>query len=110
MGARRLRPTHAAAPPVVLLVGGSDDDAELCARAASPLPVVRTKHIGTATDRVRSLRPVLVVVAPEIPQADASAVKRVADERAVRVVGLPTAEGAALITAGASRTSRRTDS
>jgi hypothetical protein len=73
---------------LVLLVGGDDVTARSCARAASPLPVLRAKRLTAASDRLRSMRPMALVVAPDVPPAEASELERIAGEQAAPVLRL----------------------
>jgi hypothetical protein len=70
----------------VLLVGGDDAVAESCARAAAPLPVVRARRLAVAADRVRAMRPIVVLVAPDVSVEDARALDRLATEEGTRFV------------------------
>jgi hypothetical protein len=81
MSARRL-------PAVVMLVGGDDEVARACARAASPLPVVRAGHRDVATDRLRELRPLAVYVANDVPAAEASVIGDVAAAHSTPLINL----------------------
>ena len=72
--------------PLVLLVGGDSETARSCARAASPLPVVRAKHMATATSRLESMKPVALVVAAGVPSAHVAELERLASEHAAEVV------------------------
>jgi hypothetical protein len=73
---------------VVLLVGGDDAAARDCARQASPIPVLRAKHLSVAADRFRSMRPIALVVAADVPTEDARALERLAAEHATTVITL----------------------
>lgn len=75
-------------PRVVLLVGGDQSAAESCAREVAPLPVVRAKHLAIASDRLRSMRPVAVFVAPDVTREDARELERLAEEHAAKVIHL----------------------
>jgi hypothetical protein len=75
-------------PRVVLLVGGDDATARDCARHASPIPVLRAKHLAMAAARFRSMRPIVLVVAADVPTEDASELERLAAEHATNVVRL----------------------
>jgi hypothetical protein len=73
---------------LVLLVGGDDATAQHCARAAAPLPVLRAKQVGTATERLRAMRPRALVLASDLPEAAADALAKIASEQAAPVVRL----------------------
>jgi hypothetical protein len=73
---------------LVLLVGGDEDAGRSCARAAAPLPVLRAKRVATAADRLRTMQPVALVVAPDVSEADVAELTRVAAEHAAPVVRL----------------------
>ena len=67
---------------------GRTRPARACARIASPLPIVRARGLSIAAERLRALRPVAVVIAADVPPADADALLREAGERAATVVRL----------------------
>jgi hypothetical protein len=73
---------------VVMLVGGDDEVARTCARVVAPLPVVRTKHRGVATERLRELRPLAVYVANDVPPNEAHAIGDVAAEHETPMINL----------------------
>jgi hypothetical protein len=77
-------------PPrdLVLLVGGDDAAARSCARAASPVPVLRAQRLAIATQRLRSMRPIALVLAPDVSEADVAELTRIAGEQAAPVVRL----------------------
>lgn len=75
-------------PPLVLYVGGDDDGARSCAKAASPVPVVRSKHLRLAADRVRSMRPLLVVVGADVTLDEIEALRAVAKEQHASIMRL----------------------
>jgi len=85
---------HAA---TVMTVGVDEDVADACEEAVEPLPVVRVAHLAAATERVLTLRPVLVVV-PARRMADASPdlVER-ADAVGARIVSLDGLRGGPLL-------------
>jgi hypothetical protein len=49
---------------------------------------VRAKHLGIASDRLRAMRPVAVVVAPDVPAEDVLELERIAEQQAATVVRL----------------------
>ncbi len=73
-------------PSLVLFVGGDDGAARSCAKAASPVPVVRSKHLRVAAERVRTMKPVLVVVGPDLTRDEVEELRRVANERHAALV------------------------
>lgn len=75
-------------PRVVLLVGGDEAAAQSRAREMAPLPVVRAKHLGIASDRSRSMLPVAVAFASDVTADDARELERLAKEQATKVVRL----------------------
>jgi hypothetical protein len=81
---------------VVLLVGGDDEVARECARAAAPLPIVRSKHLAVATERLRDLRPVAVYIATDVSVDEARDLGRVADAQATPCIHL-TDEGPEMV-------------
>jgi hypothetical protein len=83
-----MRRTKRQTPAFVLLVGGDETTAQLCARAAAPVPVVRANHLGTAADRLRSLRPVALIVASDVETDALKELQRVARDTAAKVVRL----------------------
>jgi hypothetical protein len=74
--------------PFVLLVGGDDAAARSCARAAAPLPVLRATYLRGVPDRLRTMRPIALVLAPDVPDAEALELTRIAIEQAARVLPL----------------------
>ena len=71
---------------MVLLVGGDDETAKAVARASTPLPVVRAKHVEHAAERMRAMRPLAVIVASDVPDADADALRRAANAQAASFI------------------------
>jgi len=67
---------------LVLLVGGDDETAKAVARASTPLPVVRAKIAAHATERLRAMRPLAVVIAADVPKEDAAELRRAARAQA----------------------------
>jgi len=86
MSSRRRAPLRSR---LVLLVGGDSNAGRRCARAVSPLPVVRAKHLDIAKERVRDMRPIVVVVADDIAPEETNELRRVALEQAAVLVRLP---------------------
>lgn len=73
---------------VVMLVGGDDDVARACARAVSPVPIVRAKHLDVATARLRDLRPLAVYVAVDVPEGEAQTIGDLAAEQDTPCINL----------------------
>jgi hypothetical protein len=72
----------------LLLVGVDDDTAHSCARAVSPSPVLRARHLVSATTHVRSVKPSAVVVGRDVPDAEARALEELARTVPATVVRL----------------------
>jgi hypothetical protein len=72
----------------VLLVGGDASVGQSCARAAAPLPVVRARRVAIAADRLRAMRPFVIVVAPDVAPNDAAELARLGAREGARVVRL----------------------
>lgn len=66
-------------PDLVLYVGCDDDGALSCAKVTA-LPVLRSRHLRVAAERVRSMRPVLVVVGPDVTRDEVEALRTIARE------------------------------
>ena len=73
---------------LVLVVGGDDDTARACARVAAPWPIVRTKQPSVATDRVRAMKPVVVVITSDVPAREVIELRRVAREQSAPLLEL----------------------
>jgi hypothetical protein len=52
---------------IVLLLGGDEGVEERCRRAAAPFPIVRAAYLGTAIEFTLTMRPLAVIVAPDVP-------------------------------------------
>lgn len=73
-------------PPIVLLVALRDDLARSCATAIAPFPTMRAASATTAVERLPIVRPLVVVVADDLPPDDLRLVsERAADVTAVVV-------------------------
>ncbi|MGH7282385.1 MAG: hypothetical protein ACRELY_12725 [Polyangiaceae bacterium] len=73
-------------PPIVLLVALRDDTARICSAAIAPLPTMRAATADTAVERLPIVRPLVVVIADDLPQPDFVLVtERAADVTAVIV-------------------------
>ena len=59
-----------------LLVMGSDQTVHRCAEIATPVKVVRAKRLDTVIERARRLRPIAIVVDPEVSPAVADRIAR----------------------------------
>jgi hypothetical protein len=73
---------------VVMLVGGDDDVARACARASSPLPLVRSSHVSVAADRLRELRPLAVYVASDVADGAVDVIGNLAAEQETPCINL----------------------
>lgn len=62
--------------------------ARACARAAAPLPIVRSSRLAVATDRLRELRPVAVYVASDVPDGELDAIGNAAAEHHTPCISL----------------------
>lgn len=71
-------------PPIVLLVALRDEQARACTSACVPLPTMRAASAATAVERMAIVRPLLVVVDGNLPDADLAIVS----ERTRDVVSL----------------------
>ena len=73
-------------PPIVLLVGLRDDLARTCTAVIAPLPTMRAASAATAIERLPIVRPLVVVLADDLPEQDlVSVTERAADVTAVVV-------------------------
>lgn len=64
---------------LVMYVGCDDDGALSCAKVTS-LPVLRSRQLRLAAERVRSMKPVLVVVGPDVTREEVEALRAIARE------------------------------
>lgn len=77
---------------LILLVGGGADLVSLCERAAPSLPLVRARFVGTAVEFVRTMRPAIALVAPEMTVDDRNELHAVAAKYGVTILAIRAGE------------------
>jgi hypothetical protein len=74
---------------LVLLVGGAAEVRALCERASEGMAaVVRAQFVGTAVEFLRTMRPALVVAAPDVAPRDLGELRRHSAACSIPVIAL----------------------
>ena len=81
---------------LVLFVGDDASAAERCERAVAPFPLVHTKFLGTAVDFAQTMRPLIVLAAPDVASQQLAELRRACGAEGLEVLSLAEAEDADL--------------